>query len=757
MEKQTVITRFSGLLSRHPVIMLCCTGLGILGSAIWLYMQPVQYQAQSVIQVPDSGNKTTVALFDNETTSAATEELTSEAFLTLAMNSRVNPVRTFMTQELRTSETTSMVPYTIKFTPTGKQFRQQSYVLTPLDSKTFRLESTMDGISRSKSGTFGEEVIDRDLAITIEHKQNTPWHPEPIIGTTKWSFTIQPPVTAARELSRSSDALQVTEENGVVSIIVTQQNPVRAKAITGAITETYLSQYDVAGSNPGTAVDEMDFRLEILSKKLMVTESRIATYKRENQISDITFDTEKSLAQLKELQLQKTTLEVNMAALNNLSKYLRKNREGNNSRAEYGALQDPVFSDQMNQLNLKYDQRSKTGANPTLDAEIEQLKNTISERLLNTRKKTAVQIDRISVAIAVTQNMLGSMPEKANTLLAMNRELQIHQKVYDKLVEKRAEALVTGTGVSQGIRILQPTTVRATPTNYITWLTYMTGIMSGIILGIVFSRFREKMSRSRITTREELSAETGIPYMGAVSFTTGKDTGSDTSYQDLCTRILMRPSVKIITFASTGRGEGKTFVATRFAQALAAMDKKVLLIDMNHLNPEVSEYFDVSPERTMADVLDGTCDIHDAVCITSRPNCDMMVSGELPAGINSLIISRKRETIFNDLKKHYDFIVVDTPETGMVIDAIPMMHWSDLTLYVVRANTTRKQSLHVAEQIKADYGIENLFFVLNASKRTLPASRNRTTRNRNNTRQIQANKMPKYVPEVLRKIALWFY
>ena len=48
----------------------------------------------------------------------------------------------------------------------------------------------------------------------------------------------------------------------------------------------------------------------------------------------------------------------------------------------------------------------------------------------------------------------------------------------------------------------------------------------------------------------------------------------------------------MITFASTGKGEGKTFIATHFAQAFAAMDKKVLVLDMNIKNPAVASHFD---------------------------------------------------------------------------------------------------------------------------------------------------------------------
>lgn len=216
----------------------------------------------------------------------------------------------------------------------------------------------------------------------------------------------------------------------------------------------------------------------------------------------------------------------------------------------------------------------------------------------------------------------------------------------------------------------------------------------------------------------------------------------------------------MITITSSVSGEGKTHIASNFSKAFAAMDKKVLVIDMNPFNPEIAEHFDVSPERNLTDVLDGKCDIHDAVSLTSYPNLDVLTSGNLTAGVNSLLASRKRNDIFTDLRKHYDLIVIDTPGTSNHIDAIPMMKISDLNLYVVRANTTRKQSVITAGTIKSDYEIDNMYFILNSV--TISKTNNgsgKAYRGRHQKRVIsrEAKVDREIVPSFLRKIALWFY
>ena len=95
----------------------------------------------------------------------------------------------------------------------------------------------------------------------------------------------------------------------------------------------------------------------------------------------------------------------------------------------------------------------------------------------------------------------------------------------------------------------------------------------------------------------------------------------------------------------------------------------------------------------------------------------------------------------DELKSHYDVVIVDTPEAGKYVDAIPFMKWSDLNLYVVKADSTNQELIANAEMVKEEYRLQEVYFVLNGM-----------TEKRNHTGYLNAKnvkpKRKKIIPQI---------
>jgi capsular exopolysaccharide synthesis family protein len=330
--------------------------------------------------------------------------------------------------------------------------------------------------------------------------------------------------------------------------------------------------------------------------------------------------------------------------------------------------------------------------------------------------------------------------------------------MFDVLAEKRAQVLLTGTPGGNTYAILKPASISFAPSGPATWQWLITAMIAGLLISLPFASWAENRTQQRIRNRETLDQLTKIPFIGTISTNSVTAKETDNSISNLCTAVLLKPDAKLITFTASESNTGKDFIALRFAQSLAAMDKKVLIMDMDPVSNPVTGLLDANPEHNLSDVLKGTCDVHDAVCLTSYPNLDLLQGGEFQDGINSLLVSKHRTKIYEDLKKHYDIIVTVTPDIGTQIDAVPLMKLGDLSLFVVRTNTTRKKSLVRAEQIKKDYSIENLCLLLNtvSSSTGTRGVTSGKTKVRNINSSTGSGKTS-YVPGMLRKISLWFY
>jgi Mrp family chromosome partitioning ATPase len=113
-------------------------------------------------------------------------------------------------------------------------------------------------------------------------------------------------------------------------------------------------------------------------------------------------------------------------------------------------------------------------------------------------------------------------------------------------------------------------------------------------------------------------------------------------------------------------------------QPLRLLAKKVLLIGMDIRNPKLGAYF--IPERGLTNYLASKdLKIQDLI-VKYEGYEDLHASSSIPPNPAELLMSGKVDTLFNDLKAHYDYIVVDTP--CLVTDTLLA---ADCFIYVARA------------------------------------------------------------------------
>ena len=748
-QKRTIASKFI----RHKGITFICLAVAITGAAAYIYTAPVQYKSTLTLQSHEKNQQTTVNILKYSSKTAATELLTSKNYLTQALSKEEPWVAYFVEKDFRITPANYESPFIATCKIDSKNFIEQRFEIALNSANDYTLITENHGLRRVKQGKIGEELYHNGVRLMVNLKNPQPYSSAPTITTTKYYFDVYSPAAIASHLSANN--IKATEENGVIDLICKHPSPEIAVNAGNQIASFYLNPNQDNSLAKSSQTNSIEQKIEELGSQLQTKEAVIAAYKSANQITEINNDAQKSLNILEEQQLQKSQLELQMASLDNMSNYLRKNRTGNNSLVEYGAINDPVFNEQIQQLNQKY----QTAADPNIsDPAIESLKNQIAERILNTRKRIAIQIEAVDKQIASTKSQLALIPGKAQSLEALERSILLDKKVYELLVEKRAKAIVDGGFIATGSSLIKPAPAQPTPITPNPWVVYSLAILAGSIASFILGSLLDILRSKRIHNRAELDELSSIPFIGNIVMDRKDPLPLRESFNNLCTKLLMKPGIKTITITSTNQGEGKTFIASHLAQSYSSIDKKVLLIDLNQHNPEIAKLYDITPQHSMMDVLLGRVDIHDAVCLTSFPNLDILVAGEMPEGVNTILASGKQEQMMNELKKHYDLIIIDTPESMNNIDAIPLMKLSDLTLYVAKAKSTRRESLLNAELIRKDYQIENMFFILNSITKpdTHTGKTGRGTYRKMNRSGNQSVKVD-YVPAVLRKIALWFY
>lgn len=172
---------------------------------------------------------------------------------------------------------------------------------------------------------------------------------------------------------------------------------------------------------------------------------------------------------------------------------------------------------------------------------------------------------------------------------------------------------------------------------------------------------------------------------------------------------------KVIAISSTVSGEGKSFIAMNLGAVMALSRKKVVLVDLDMRKAKVNLPFK-SPDlsKGVSTILIRKNTWQDSIMNTALENLDYLPSGPHPPNPSELLMNDEFSDLLLDLKKHYDIIILDTPPVGLVTDGIMAMKRADVSLYVFRANYSKKEFLHNLQRIININKFSNITTLLNA-------------------------------------------
>ena len=160
--------------------------------------------------------------------------------------------------------------------------------------------------------------------------------------------------------------------------------------------------------------------------------------------------------------------------------------------------------------------------------------------------------------------------------------------------------------------------------------------------------------------------------------------------------------LKVITLTSAQPGEGKSTTSVNLAISFARAGFRTLLIDADTRNSVMSGTFK-SNERYqgLTSFLSGNAELSDVICDTSIDNLMIILAGQVPPNPTSLIQNDNFKAMIETVRGLYDYVIIDTPPLGLVIDAAILAHHSDASLLVTKAGEDRRRTVtKVKEQLE---------------------------------------------------------
>lgn len=267
--------------------------------------------------------------------------------------------------------------------------------------------------------------------------------------------------------------------------------------------------------------------------------------------------------------------------------------------------------------------------------------------------------------------------------------------LYDVLLQKLNESNIASSVQSNNIALIDKAVggVKVRPDKR---RSALLGLAVGLVLGIALVLGRDYFDNT-IKDPDEVERYLHMELLAAVPKYDETNVHLVTeAYQNLRTALIFarrEDSGQVVLITGTAPQEGKTSTIVNLAKLLAASGEKTLVMDLDLRRAQVHRRLGVSKEPGFSDYFTKREELDRLVQPTKSPNLFVLTAGALPPNPPALIARKQMGDLLDRLRRHFDWILVDSPPLASVTDALLLARYCDLAVYVVQHNKVDKKAI----------------------------------------------------------------
>ena len=551
------------------------------------------------------------------------------------------------------------------------------------------------------------------------------------------------PEMAAKQYTKNLTVSQTSKTTTIAELVLNDENPQRALDYLNTLLKVYNRQANEDKNEIAYRTEQfINNRLQKINAELGNTEGQLESYKKRNKVIEMKLNATATIANsdayAQKLQDANTQVEL----LNELGKYM--NEPGNKYQPipSNVGLTDESSTELINQYNkIALDRNNALHAasetSPTvtpLTAQLDALTTSIKRAMRQAKLGMEIQRNSIAKQAAEYAGQIGNSPEQERVLTQIGRQQEVKSGLYLMLLEKREENSISLAATADKGKIIDaPSFIgKVSPKSSIIMLIALVlglAIPAGILFLIEFFKYK-------IEGHEDVIKLTQIPVIAdiPVASDAAKKEGKadivvhqnvnnlmEEIFRSLRTNIqfMLKSGEKVMMFTSSTSGEGKTFVASNIGISLALLGKKVIMVGLDIRKPRLAELFQIDNHHngiTNLIIRDHNSweDIQNQIIASGvNSNLDLLMAGPVPPNPGELVTRASLDNIIDQLKNHYDYIILDTAPVGLVYDSLQLGRLANLCVFICRADYTPKASFGMINGLNAEKKLPNMCIVLN--------------------------------------------
>jgi len=736
-----------GTLNRYKYSIIVFAIVFTIGATIFAYFKDNVYEASTTIELEQQGrgggagdDMMMLALsggganLDNEQYILKSRFLSEKVLRGLDIGTRY-----FSTHNLRTVELYRTSPFVVITKEMDASLEGTKFTMEMLGEDRFMLRMTpVVGMkekalralglievsadkptSYAQEHTFGEEIVTEWFTLTINKIL--------ALENSAYSFSVTPNEKMAGFI-QGSIATSLVSKSGTILKVTFQDNvALRAQEVINTLSERYLQQeLEEKTIEADMTLKFIDAQIEEINKDVEKSQGKLEQFRSKNTMTvDSTSQAMMTAQNMAEYESKLQALEIESNVLKNVQEYMNTGKDLSGISLGSAAYTDPALAQMIQKLQESIMARNSllvefTELHPDVIKLIEAI-NSIKSSIKFTLKNDVNIIEQrkktLRRYIRKYQRSLEALPENERKLANLTRNTLVNEKVYNFLLEKRAETAILRSSTVSKTRVLDTALLPDLPIKPKRLLIILVGMILGFIVGIALAFLRAFLDDT-LKTAEDIDKITNIPLYGAVPQRKDKTTRSqfEEAMRVLRTNLQFvggAKKCKIVALTSSISGEGKTTVAVALAKIVAATGKKVVILDLDMRRSRMHEEFSITNKVGVSSILSGHNTLDDAIQVDVEENLAVLTAGPKPPNPSELLVTTAFDELIETLSEGYDYVILDTPPIGLVTDAMILLKMADVGLIVARANYSKKSFLKNIERFASEHDLHNLGFIIN--------------------------------------------
>jgi len=480
----------------------------------------------------------------------------------------------------------------------------------------------------------------------------------------------------------------------------------------------------------------IDSTLVAMEGQLKQTGNELKTFRKDKDVYAIEAGGAKISDKIMDFDLEKDQISRKIAYYNSLKTYLNNSVDYSRLPApSVAGIEDPNIVVNVSKIIALSTQRSEMSYAvksdkifKDFDNQMRAVKDVLLENIATAKSSLLYDLSMINAKIGQAESTVKKLPEEQQELLKIKRKYDLNDNIYTEFLQKRNEAEIVKASNLSDIHFIDPAKdIGGGLIGPKTSVNYVLALFLGILVPLLFV-FGIFFINNSIQNTEDISKLTQIPLIGVIGvnkdsvnlavFDKPKSALSESfrairsSLQFLYKKQQVN-GAKTLMITSSISGEGKTFCSINIATIFALSEKKTVIIGLDLRKPRLADEFNLTNKVGVVNYLIKQKSLDEITNSTQIPNLDVILSGPIPPNPSELIISETMKELIDELKQKYDYIILDTPPVGLVSDALELVQFADVTLYIVRQNYTKKDMITLLNTRVKRGELNNTSIVLN--------------------------------------------